>query len=75
MGEMGNTIFWLENLTGRDNFEDLGVEGEDNIKMDLREIEWEGVDASGSGYGPMSACCEYGNEKSGSIKGGNFLTS
>jgi hypothetical protein len=26
MGEMRNTIFWLENLMGRDHSEDLGVE-------------------------------------------------
>jgi hypothetical protein len=32
-------IFWLENLKGRDHTEVLG-----NIRMDLREIGWEGVD-------------------------------
>jgi hypothetical protein len=30
---------------------------EDNIKMDLREIRWDGMDS-----------CEHGNEPSGSIK-------
>jgi len=33
-----------ENLKGRDHTEGLGVEGEDNIKMDRREIGWEVVD-------------------------------
>jgi hypothetical protein len=28
----------LENLTGRDNFEDLGVDGTDNIKRVSKEI-------------------------------------
>jgi hypothetical protein len=34
-----------------------------------------GLDASGSGWGPVAGCCEHGNEPSGSIKGGEFLTS
>jgi hypothetical protein len=37
-----HTIFWLENLKGRDNSEDLGVGG--NIGKDLKEIRWDGVD-------------------------------
>jgi hypothetical protein len=32
-----------------------------------------GLDASGSGYGPLAGCCEYGNVLSGSVKGGEFL--
>jgi hypothetical protein len=39
---------------------------EDNIRMNITEIGWEGVD-----------CCEHGSESLGSIKGGgrgNFLT-
>jgi hypothetical protein len=32
------------------------------------------LDLPGSGWGPVSASCEYGNESSGSIlKAGNFL--
>jgi hypothetical protein len=31
------------------------------------------LDASGSGQGPVAACCENGNELSGSVKGGEFL--
>jgi hypothetical protein len=37
-------IFWLKNVKGRDNSEDLRVDGENNIKMDLREVVWEDVD-------------------------------
>jgi hypothetical protein len=32
-----------------------------------------GLDASGSGYGPVAGSCKHGNEPSGSIKGGEFL--
>jgi hypothetical protein len=39
----------------------------DNIKVDLREIEWDGLDSSGPGYGPVESSCEHGNESSGSI--------
>jgi hypothetical protein len=31
-----------------------------------------GLDASGSGQGPVAGPCEQGNEPSGSIKGGEF---
>jgi hypothetical protein len=31
----------LENLKGRDHLEDLGIDGK---RMDLRDIEWKGVD-------------------------------
>jgi hypothetical protein len=36
-----HTEFWLEDLKGRDHLEGLCVEGEDNIRMDLRERGWE----------------------------------
>jgi hypothetical protein len=29
---------------GRDHWEDLGVDGVGNIRIDLREMEWENVD-------------------------------
>jgi len=29
---------------GKNYFEDLGVEGGDNIKMDLQEVGWGGMD-------------------------------
>jgi hypothetical protein len=34
-----------------------------------------GLDSSGSVQGPVEGPCEYCNEPSGSVKGGNFLTS
>jgi hypothetical protein len=40
----------------------------DNIKIDLREIGWDGLDRSSSGQGPVEGSCEYDNEPSGSIK-------
>jgi hypothetical protein len=33
-----------------------------------------GLDSSGSEYGPVVSCCECGNEPSGYINVGNFLT-
>jgi hypothetical protein len=48
---------------------------EDNIRMDLGEIGWEsGLDAFGSGEGPVAGPCEHGNEPLSSTKGWNFLT-
>jgi hypothetical protein len=32
-----------------------------------------GLDASGSGQGPVADCYEHGNEPSDSIRGGKFL--
>jgi hypothetical protein len=32
-----------------------------------------GLDASGSGYGPVAGFCEHRNESSGSTEGGEFL--
>jgi hypothetical protein len=37
----------------------------DNIKMDLREILWDGMDSE---YIPVEGSCEHGNEPSGSMK-------
>jgi hypothetical protein len=31
------------------------------------------LDTCGSGYGPVADCCEHGNERSGSVIGGEFL--
>jgi len=48
---------------------------EDNIRLDLREIMWEGVDwihlaqNRGHWWGP----CEHGNDPSGSVKSGEFV--
>jgi len=38
---VGHTGFWCENQRGRDHLEDLGIEGEDNIKMNL-QVGWGG---------------------------------
>jgi len=44
MGEMRKrTIFWSENLTGRDHSDDRR-RWEDNIRIDLREKWWEAVE-------------------------------
>jgi hypothetical protein len=50
---------------------------EDNIKMDLREVGCggHGLDQSGSGQGQVAGSCVYGDEPSGSIKCGSFLSS
>jgi len=37
--------------------------------MDARELK---PDLSVSGYGPISGCCEHGNELYGSVKDGTF---
>jgi hypothetical protein len=42
---------------------------ENNIKLGLQEIGWEGR----TGWGQAAGCCECGNEPSGSIKCGEFL--
>jgi hypothetical protein len=34
-----------------------------------------GLDGAGSGYGQVAVTCDCGNELSGSIKAGNFMTS
>jgi hypothetical protein len=34
-----------------------------------------GLDGAGSGQGQVAGTCEYGNDRSGSINAGNFLTS
>jgi hypothetical protein len=48
---------------------------EDNIRIDLREIKWEVVGwvHLAQDKDQVAACCEHGNEHSGSIKGGEFL--
>jgi hypothetical protein len=38
------TRFWWESPKERDHLEDQGVEWEDGIRMDLREIGFRGVD-------------------------------
>jgi hypothetical protein len=44
----------------------------DNIKMNLREIGWSGVDCTDL---VQDGTCKYGKEPSGSMKVGRFLRS
>jgi hypothetical protein len=58
----------------RDQSQDLGVNG--NILLDWileKRVGGCGLDASGSGHGPLVDSCEHGNGPSGSIKCGEFL--
>jgi hypothetical protein len=54
----------------------LRLRWEDNTKMDLKEIGWEGVDwfQPGSGQGQVAGSSEHGSKPSGSIKWEHFLT-
>ena len=49
---------------------------EDNIKIDLQEVGCggHGLVRAGSGYGQVAGTCKCGNEPSGSINVGIFLT-
>jgi hypothetical protein len=38
------TGFWWGNLRERDHLENPGVRQEDNIKMDIQEVEWDGME-------------------------------
>jgi hypothetical protein len=74
MGEMRDTIFWLENLKGRDHLEDLGVDGE-ILEWILGEqgrgMDWIHLAQDRDQWGGP---CEHGNEPSGFTKGeGRFL--
>jgi hypothetical protein len=62
----------VENLKVRDNFGGPGRRWEYNIKNDLREIGWEGLDwiRLAQVRGPVARSSEHGTEPSGSIKGG-----
>jgi hypothetical protein len=40
----------------------------DNIKINIREIRWDGMDRSGSGEGPVEGSCENGDEPLDSLK-------
>jgi len=37
MGEIRNTIFWLENLKGRDHLEDLSINGKIKLEWILEK--------------------------------------
>jgi hypothetical protein len=69
-----HTIFWLENLKGRDNSEYLTIDGKtiQNGSQGNR-VGRCGLDASGSRYGSGADSCEHSSETSGSIQGREFL--
>jgi hypothetical protein len=45
----------------------------DDIKMDLREIGWDGMEWIDETQRQVEGSCEHGNEPSGSIKFGKVL--
>jgi hypothetical protein len=64
-----HTLFWWGNLREREHLEKPRRRWENNIKMDLREVEWErGLNRSSSGWRQVAGYCECGNESSDSIK-------
>jgi hypothetical protein len=59
------TKFWSENL---------GVDGRIILEwVTDKRVGSYGLDASGSGYGPVGGSCEHSNETSGFLKGGESL--
>jgi hypothetical protein len=60
---------WWGSLRERDHWGDPDVDGRIILRWMFRK--WEGV----VGTGWRGGTCEYGNELSGSINAGNFLTS
>jgi hypothetical protein len=46
---------------------------EDNIKMDLQEVGWGGLDSIYLAQGQMAGTCECDNKLLGFMKCGNFL--
>jgi hypothetical protein len=69
------TIFWLVgSLEGKIQLGRSKFRWEDDIRMDFREIGWEGVDWMHLAQDrDQWQTCEYGNEPSGSVKGEEFL--
>jgi hypothetical protein len=59
---------WVGNPEGKRPLGKQRRRWEDALTMDLGDISWGSVDWNpvGSGYGPVSGCCEYGDEPSGS---------
>jgi len=67
-----HTIPWLENLKGTDYLEDLGIDGK-ILKWILGKYGGNcGLDAYGSGLGPVVGSCEHSHESSGSTNGSEF---
>jgi hypothetical protein len=70
-----HTTFALANLKGRDHLQDLGVVGK-NIRTDLTKTAWKiWTECIWIRQRPVASSCLHGSEPSGSINGGNFLTS
>jgi hypothetical protein len=67
---------WWGNLRDRDHSENPGVDGRIILRWSFRK--WDagghGLDKSSSGQGQAACSCKRGNEPSGSIKCGGFLT-
>jgi hypothetical protein len=54
--------------------EELGIDRMKILKRHYRNrFGWSGLNSYGSSEKPVAGSCEYGNEPSGSIKGGKFL--
>jgi hypothetical protein len=71
MGEMGYAyIILVGNMKGRDNAEDLSVDGKIILKWILGKVG--GKVRTGCIWLRIRTC-EHGNEALGSIKGGKFL--
>jgi hypothetical protein len=64
------TGFWWESPKERDHLENRGVDGRMEIKMDLKEIGWEGVEWIKLTWvldlGPVAGFCKHGDELSDS---------
>jgi hypothetical protein len=76
MGGMGDAYrFFVGKSRGKKPFERSRRAWEDGIRKDLRgsRVGSCGLDACGSGYGPVAGSCEHGNDISGSLRGGEFL--
>jgi hypothetical protein len=61
------TWLWWRSLNGKDHAEDRGIDGRLESEWILRRLSGGcRVDSGGSGWGPVTGCCEHGDEPSGS---------
>jgi hypothetical protein len=58
---------------GRNNLEDLGVEGRITLKCILKKQYVRGLDSIGSGQGSVPSSYEHGNEPPSCMEGVEFL--